>query len=78
VWYPYEPGGIVRVNVRKHGRRLAENQRTDAPTVLRYGTATDTDEVDGIPMPAINTVTVGQKVAYLQAGGDRLILGPVA
>lgn len=68
----------MRVNVRRHGRRMAEHARTDAPTVLRYGTATDTNEVDGIPMEAITSVSVGQKVAYLQAGGDRLILGPVS
>jgi hypothetical protein len=73
-----EPGGGVKVNVRKRGRQVAQAQRTDAPTVLRYGTATGTDEVDGIPMQAITSVSVGQKVAYLQAGGDRLILGPVS
>lgn len=50
---------------------------------LLYGTATGTNTVrvmgadTPVVLPAVVPVTTGQWCAVLEAGGDRLILGPV-
>jgi hypothetical protein len=50
---------------------------------LLYGVATDTNTVQiagstvAVELPALQTVTVGEYVAVLASGADRLILGAV-
>lgn len=67
--------------MRPLARELAG--RIESPLYLSYGTATaaNTVRMDGeataVVMPAITSVTTGQRVAVLKSGGDRLILGPV-